>query len=50
MGPPGTLKFIGSDDIGLPLKRKQVSEACDLCRKKKVRAFRNPRSSTAMTR
>ncbi|KAL0936774.1 fungal specific transcription factor [Colletotrichum truncatum] len=31
------VKFVGSDASGLPLKRKQVQQACDSCRKKKKR-------------
>lgn len=31
------VKFVGSDSSGLPLKRKQVQQACDPCRKKKKR-------------
>lgn len=30
------VKFVGSDSAGLPLKRKQVAQACSLCRKRKV--------------
>ncbi|GJC87432.1 hypothetical protein ColLi_10270 [Colletotrichum liriopes] len=30
------VKFVGSDASGLPLKRKQVQQACESCRKKKV--------------
>lgn len=32
-----SLKFVGHDHRGRPLKRKQVSHACDACKKKKVR-------------
>ncbi|KAF6810505.1 hypothetical protein CSOJ01_06317 [Colletotrichum sojae] len=31
------VKFVGSDASGLPLKRKQVQQACESCRKKKKR-------------
>lgn len=31
------VKFVGSDSVGLPLKRKQVAQACSLCRRRKVR-------------
>ncbi|KAK7754400.1 hypothetical protein SLS62_003693 [Diatrype stigma] len=31
------VRFIGSDSAGLPLKRKQVAQACSLCRKRKKR-------------
>ncbi|KAF9870474.1 hypothetical protein CkaCkLH20_12141 [Colletotrichum karsti] len=33
------VKFVGSDASGLPLKRKQVQQACDSCRKKKKRCI-----------
>ena len=33
-GPP--IKFVGHDVIGLPVKRKQVVQACLPCRKRKV--------------
>lgn len=32
-----SLKFVGHDHRGRPLKRKQVSHACDACKRKKVR-------------
>ncbi|ETS73882.1 hypothetical protein PFICI_14828 [Pestalotiopsis fici W106-1] len=31
------VKFVGNDESGLPLKRKQVAQACDSCRKRKKR-------------
>ncbi|KAF7541502.1 hypothetical protein G7054_g614 [Neopestalotiopsis clavispora] len=31
------VKFVGNDEVGLPLKRKQVAQACDSCRKRKKR-------------
>lgn len=31
------VKFVGHDAIGLPVKRKQVHQACTPCRKRKVR-------------
>lgn len=34
--PKRPVKFVGSDEDGLPLKRRQVQQACDPCRKKKV--------------
>ena len=34
-----TVKFVGHDASGRPLKRKQVSQACDACKKKKVCSF-----------
>ncbi|KAI8301856.1 hypothetical protein K4K59_000850 [Colletotrichum sp. SAR11_240] len=33
------VKFVGSDASGLPLKRKQVQQACESCRKKKKRCI-----------
>lgn len=30
------VKFVESDATGLPLKRKQVAQACISCRKRKV--------------
>ncbi|KAI1462936.1 uncharacterized protein F4812DRAFT_293827 [Daldinia caldariorum] len=50
------VKFIESDSTGLPLKRKQVAQACARCRRRKKRCFHNqgneahnngPRSSTS---
>ncbi|KAK0610065.1 hypothetical protein B0T17DRAFT_545821 [Bombardia bombarda] len=35
--PTHHVKFVGHDATGLPIKRKQVSQACGLCRKKKKR-------------
>ncbi|KAJ4409173.1 hypothetical protein N0V82_009552 [Gnomoniopsis sp. IMI 355080] len=35
--PKRPVKFVGSDEDGLPLKRRQVQQACDPCRKKKKR-------------
>lgn len=32
------VKFVASDEDGLPLKRRQVQQACDSCRRKKVGA------------
>ena len=35
-GTPRTVKFVGHDAAGLPVKRKQVHQACLPCRKRKV--------------
>ncbi|KAI1799420.1 hypothetical protein F4811DRAFT_106030 [Daldinia bambusicola] len=35
------VKFIESDSTGLPLKRKQVAQACARCRRRKKRCFHN---------
>ncbi|KAI1264752.1 hypothetical protein F5Y18DRAFT_417664 [Xylariaceae sp. FL1019] len=32
-----TVRFVETDPIGLPLKRKQVAQACERCRKRKKR-------------
>ncbi|OHF02111.1 fungal specific transcription factor, partial [Colletotrichum orchidophilum] len=37
--PPKGVKFVGSDSSGLPLKRKQVLQACESCRRKKKRCI-----------
>jgi len=34
---PKVVKFVESDKSGLPLKRKQVPQACEECRKRKKR-------------
>ncbi|KAG7114191.1 hypothetical protein HYQ44_008893 [Verticillium longisporum] len=34
-----TVKFVESDPSGLPLKRKQVQQACESCRKRKKRCI-----------
>ena len=34
--PARTVKFVGQDASGRPLKRKQVAQACDDCKRKKV--------------
>lgn len=34
--PVGMVKFVDSDPSGLPLKRKQVAQACVACRRRKV--------------
>ncbi|EHA50174.1 hypothetical protein MCOR27_008555 [Pyricularia oryzae] len=39
------VKFVGSDADGLPLKRKQVQQACMSCRKKKKRCIHTIPSS-----
>jgi hypothetical protein len=33
------LRFVASDAVGLPVKRKQVQQACLACRQKKVGFF-----------
>ncbi|KAI1812499.1 hypothetical protein GGS20DRAFT_20578 [Poronia punctata] len=33
------VRFVGSDPIGMPLKRKQVPHACDRCRRRKKRCI-----------
>lgn len=33
---PKTVKFVESDSSGLPVKRKQVQQACESCRRRKV--------------
>ncbi|OTB03246.1 hypothetical protein M426DRAFT_74175 [Hypoxylon sp. CI-4A] len=33
------VRFVGSDSTGLPLKRKQVAQACARCRRRKKRCF-----------
>ncbi|KAI8962801.1 hypothetical protein F5Y11DRAFT_321610 [Daldinia sp. FL1419] len=35
------VRFIESDSTGLPLKRKQVAQACARCRRRKKRCFHN---------
>ncbi|OTA90959.1 hypothetical protein M434DRAFT_359361 [Hypoxylon sp. CO27-5] len=35
------VKFVESDSTGLPLKRKQVAQACARCRRRKKRCFHN---------
>ncbi|KAK1708180.1 hypothetical protein CaCOL14_011194 [Colletotrichum acutatum] len=37
--PAKGVKFVGSDSSGLPLKRKQVLQACESCRRKKKRCI-----------
>ncbi|KAI0179624.1 hypothetical protein GGR52DRAFT_206664 [Hypoxylon sp. FL1284] len=35
------VRFVASDSTGLPLKRKQVAQACTRCRRRKKRCFHN---------
>lgn len=35
------VRFVESDSTGLPLKRKQVAQACSKCRRRKKRCFHN---------
>ncbi|KAI1139454.1 hypothetical protein F5Y05DRAFT_425045 [Hypoxylon sp. FL0543] len=35
------VRFVESDSTGLPLKRKQVAQACSRCRRRKKRCFHN---------
>lgn len=41
-GASKKVKFVASDPSrgGLPVKRKQVQQACEACRRKKVRPFK----------
>lgn len=47
------VKFVGNDESGLPLKRKQVAQACDSCRKRKKRCVHeydlNPEDNSPTT-
>jgi hypothetical protein len=36
------VKFVDQDAAGLPVKRKQVHQACELCKRRKVRIFVTP--------
>ncbi|KAK3988856.1 hypothetical protein QBC44DRAFT_242714 [Cladorrhinum sp. PSN332] len=36
-GPSQPVRFVGHDESGLPVKRKQVTQACETCRRKKKR-------------
>ncbi|KAL2128148.1 hypothetical protein VTI74DRAFT_9608 [Chaetomium olivicolor] len=41
------VKFVGQDAAGLPVKRKQVQQACLPCRKRKKRCHHVPQSAVA---
>ncbi|KAI0379522.1 hypothetical protein F5Y04DRAFT_130331 [Hypomontagnella monticulosa] len=43
------VRFVGTDSTGLPLKRKQVAQACARCRRRKKRCFHNHVSHDAET-
>ncbi|KAK4235013.1 hypothetical protein C8A03DRAFT_37163 [Achaetomium macrosporum] len=43
--PIQTVKFVGHDAAGLPVKRKQVNQACLPCRKRKKRCHHVPQNA-----
>ncbi|KAK8096189.1 hypothetical protein PG999_014211 [Apiospora kogelbergensis] len=47
--PVGVVKFVDSDPSGLPLKRKQVAQACVACRRRKKRCTHEPQSEDPKT-